>query len=116
MITFTRGLALGAALVGAQIALAIPASADPAAGAYTGTILEAEQYNAGDAAPFTVDPCGPDCVHVVQTGKGWELHRQGNIWAESDDRGSASLDEATLVLTVESVADGHVVIGLVKNA
>jgi hypothetical protein len=77
---------------------------------------EAEQYNAGDTAPFTVDPCGPDCVHVVQTGKGWELHRQGNIWAESDDRGSASLDEGTLVLTVDSVADGHVVIGLVKNA
>ena len=90
MVTFTRGLTLGAALVGAQIALAIPASADPAAGAYTGTILEAEQYNVGDSAPFTVDPCGPDCVRVVQTGQGWELHRQGNIWTQSDARGSAS--------------------------
>lgn len=116
MVTFTRGLTLGAALVGAQIALAIPASADPAAGGYTGTILEAEQYNVGDSAPFTVDPCGPDCVRVVQTGQGWELHRQGNIWAQSDARGSASLDEGTLVLTVDSVKDGHVVIGLVKNA
>jgi hypothetical protein len=44
------------------------------------------------------------------------LHQQGNVWAESDARGSASLDEGTLVLTVDSVADGHVVIGLVKNA
>jgi hypothetical protein len=116
MITFTRGLAVGIAIIGAGIGLAMPASADPAAGDYTGTIIEAEQFTVGDSAPFTVNPCGPDCVHVLQTGSGWDLHRQGNIWAESDARGSASLDEGTLVLTIDSVQDGHAVIGLVKNA
>jgi hypothetical protein len=116
MITLVRGAALAAAVIGAPLALAVPASADPTPGPYTGTILQAEQYNVGDTAPFTVDSCGPDCVHVVQTGAGWQMHRQGNIWTESDQRGSATLDGNSLVLTVDSVEDGHVVIGLVKNA
>jgi hypothetical protein len=116
MNTTTRALTVGAGLIGALIVLAIPASADPAAGTYTGTILEAEQYDAGQSAPFTVTPCGPDCVHIVQTGAGWELHRQGNAWAGADPVYTTSLDEAAMVLTVDSVKDGHVVIGLVKNA
>jgi hypothetical protein len=116
MRTISHVLTVGAALVGAGVALAIPASADPAPGNYTGTILQSDDFEVGDDAPFTMNTCGPDCIHVVQTEDGWQLHRQGAVWTETDADGTVTLDEGTLHLTLDESSGAHTVIGLVKNA
>jgi hypothetical protein len=109
--------ALGALLT-AAVWVARPSAADPAVGAYTGTMVDAgsSDLQEGSTAPFTVTPCGADCLHVVQTGTGWDLYRQGPLWVGSKNGGTVTLDENSLVFSVRSPTGNAVVIQLAKNA
>jgi hypothetical protein len=115
MAAVMRALAAGAVLTCAAIGLAGTASADPALGNYTGTVLQSETFEEGADAPFTMNACGPDCIHVAQTD-GWDLHRQGALWTEKDAETTVTLDEGSLLLTLDGTNGSHTVIKLVKNA
>ncbi|WNG94989.1 hypothetical protein [Mycobacterium sp. ITM-2016-00318] len=116
MITITRGLAVGAVLAGAAVGLAGPASAEPTAGNYTATIIDPGDSNKTGSTTWNLASCGPDCFNVNDTSKTlWQLHRQGTVWTGSDDINTVSLDNDSLILTLQ-YRDGHpnVVIGLTK--
>lgn len=110
------------AMTGAAVGQAGPALADPPSGSYTGTVLNGSGvYEEGSTAPFTMNSCGPECLHLSQSGSGWDLHRQGGNWVGSDAEGTESLDENALLLTLDpTLVNGakpkmHVVIQLAKN-
>jgi hypothetical protein len=105
------------ATAGIALAPAGPATADPADGNYTGTIIDGGgAYEEGSKAPFTLNPCGPDCIHLTQTGSGWVLHRQGSNWVGQDEGDPVNFDEGSLVLTVGLKRGHRLVIGLTKDA
>ena len=118
MSTFIRGLATGVAIAGAAIGLAGTASADPTAGSYTATIIDPGASHKTGSTAWNLAPCGPDCIRIADTDKAlWDLHRQGNAWTGTDQYGTQSLDNDSLILTI-SYPDGdpNVVIGLTRNA
>jgi hypothetical protein len=90
---------IGVAALGAVVstALAGPASAELAAGAYTRSI---------GAMPsnVTVTACGPDCLFLQTSGTvAFELRRQGAVWTGnymlSGRSCSVSVDNVSLVET-----------------
>lgn len=120
MITITRGLAVGVVLAGAAIGLAGPASADPTAGPYTATIIDPGASHKTGSVNWSLEPCGPDCFRLLgtQANPMYELHRQGNVWAGNSLSGSgntATLDNDSLIFTMQIPAQPNVVIGLTKN-
>ena len=87
------------------LALAPLASADPAPGVYTATIIDSgKSGKAGSVPGWTIDPCGPDCIHVgtASASGGFDLHRQGVGWSgtASDGTGTWALEENSMVLTL----------------
>jgi hypothetical protein len=97
-------LATGA-VAAAGLALAPVASADPAPGVYTATIIDSGKSNKVGSVPgWTVDPCGPDCVHVstASASSGFDLHRDSLGWSgpSSDGSGTWRLEENSMVLTL----------------
>jgi hypothetical protein len=86
MMTFVRGLVIGAVLAGASVALAGPASAEPLSGPYSGilidgagTVLNPKPINLSFA------PCGPDCTKLTTPQKTFDLHLQGDTWVANYD-------------------------------
>jgi hypothetical protein len=112
--TIIRGLAAGVAFAGAAIGLAGPASADPASGNYTGTMVDGGgRYEVGDSKPWTINPCGPDCISAGTAGSPQhQLHRQGNLWIGDYE----TLDENTLIVSFDPPSGEHFAIKLAKDA
>ena len=120
MNTITYGLAASAVLAGVAIGLAGPASADPTAGP-TATIIDPGASNKEGSVNWSLEPCGPDCFRLlgVQANPLWELHRQGNAWTGNSLSGNgntASLDNDSLIFTMQIPGEPNVVIGMTKNA
>ena len=120
MKTITYGFAASAVLAGVAIGLAGPASADPTAGPYTATIIDAGASNKTGSVIWSLEPCGPDCFRLlgVQANPLYELHRQGNAWTGPSISGSgntASVDNDSLILTMSIPGEPNVVIGMTKN-
>lgn len=76
----------GAVAIGAAVALAGPAGAEPVSGDYTFTVTEAEGKNGyppafevGEQGHWTVVPCGPECLNI----RGEEFHLVDNAWTGS---------------------------------
>jgi hypothetical protein len=89
----------------AGLALAPLASADPAPGVYTAAIIDSGKSNKTGSVPgWSINPCGPDCIHVgtASASGGFDLHRNGSGWTgpSSDGPGTWSLEENSMVLTL----------------
>ncbi len=96
MRTFTCGVIAGAAVVGAAIGLASPASAELTDGTYQMTYLASP-----DPAPVTmvITSCGDGCKHVQVVGpyEPLEYHLQGDTWtAPAEDGSTKTIDNNTL--------------------
>ena len=120
MKTITYGCAASAVLAGVAIGLAGPASADPTAGPYTATIIDPGASHKTGSVNWSLEPCGPDCFRLLNTQASplFELHRQGSVWAGNSMTGSANtatLDNDSLILTIQAPGDPNVVIGMTKN-
>jgi hypothetical protein len=87
----TKTLAAIGVLAGAAIGLANPASADPLAGTYTATVVDATDTSgfgappvaAGETWTWVLTPCGPDCTHLDVPDKNkhaMDLVMQGGSW------------------------------------
>lgn len=79
-----------AALAGAALGLASPASAEPPSGTYTATVTDVTAagpppIEIGGTMIWAMTPCGADCTHLEinpPNAKGQEdLHMQGGSWA-----------------------------------
>ena len=105
--------AVAAVIAGAAVGLAGPASADPASGNYTGTMVDGGgRYEVGDSKPWTINPCGPDCISAGTAGSPQhQLHRQGNLWIGDYE----TLDENTLIVSFHPPSGEHFAIQLTKN-
>lgn len=87
----------------AGLALAPLASADPAPGVYTATIIDSGKSGKTGSVPgWSINPCGPDCIHVGtgSASDGFDLHRNGPGWTGSDGSGTWALEENSMVLTL----------------
>ena len=119
MKTITYGFAASAVLAGVAIGLAGPASADPTAGPYTATIIDPGASNKTGSVNWSLEPCGPDCFRLlgVQANPLYELRRQGNVWTgpSMSSSNTASLDNDSLILTMQIPGEPNVVIGMTKN-
>jgi hypothetical protein len=103
MKSISSTVAVLAAVCGATVALAGPASSDRLSGPYTATAIEGGLgMETGTVSNWTFSPCGSDCTHL-HTGGGIEtdLHLQGNVWTGADNKGCfPTLDNSSLVYTV----------------
>lgn len=119
MMTITRASAAGVVLAGVAVGLAGPASAEPVAGDYTATMINAGATGKqeGSTTVWILNDCGPDCTHVnTGRGPGFDLRRQGEVWASVDGDTTRTLDNNSLILTFQYTnGNPPVVIGLVKN-
>ena len=96
MMTITRGLLAGVALVGAAVGLAGPASAQLDPGTYTATATDG--LFAGAQTRWVVTSCGEDCLTVLlSNGKIVDFHPQGNNWIGSDPQCVWTVDNNSLV-------------------
>jgi hypothetical protein len=114
-----RGLAVCVALAGTAIGLAGQASADPTAGPYTATIIDPGASNKTGSVTWTLAECGPDCFRLlgVQGNPLYDLHRQGNVWTGtslSGNNNTLSLDNDSLIATLQIPGEPNVVIGLTR--
>lgn len=108
---------LGAACGGvcAAIALAVPASADPAPGNYTATMIDpgATGKESGSTTTWNLAPCGIDCLRLATAGTGWDLLRQGDQWVgHRADGTSATMDNNNLIITLVYPGHPNVTVGL----
>lgn len=90
-------------VAGAGLTLAPLASADPAPGVYTATIIDSGKSNKEGSVPgWTIDPCGPDCIHVgtASASGGFDLHRDDLGWVGDSSDGTWRLEENSMVLTL----------------
>lgn len=79
-----RIAALATLAAGAAIGLAGPANAELQDGSYTQTVTESDTFVVGQAHPWNVSDCGPDCKRVTSEGQSlYDFHRQGNTWTSS---------------------------------
>src|ERR1700742_440027 len=82
MLTITRGLAAGGALIAAAVGLANPASAETLDGMYSITVTDGGGVLApGSRLRAFVSPCGTDCAHIVTPSWSTDAHLQGNTWS-----------------------------------
>jgi hypothetical protein len=94
MHTITRGVIAGAAVVGAAIGLAGPASAELTDGTYQITYI-------GDPSPsqnMVVNSCGDGCKHIQIVGpyEPVDYHLQGNIWTALSYGRTLTINDDTL--------------------
>jgi hypothetical protein len=97
--------------VGAGLALAAPAAAEPPSGTYTATVIEAPPIISqlmGETSPAVFTPCGVDCVHIKLGNRDSfqsDLRLQGNAWIgtritpDGSETCTFSLDATSMVLT-----------------
>ena len=94
--TTIRIAALAAALTGASLGLAGPASAQLDAGNYSFTVTNDSDGDSGYGGAESVDPCGQNCVHVTERKVDYELHLKGNTWSGSYDGGQCGTATVTI--------------------
>lgn len=98
MMTITRGLLAGVALVGAAVGLAGPASAQLDPGTYTATATADQGLFAGVKSRWVVTSCGENCLTVLfSNGKTVNFQLQGNNWIGSDPECVWTVDNNSLV-------------------
>ena len=81
----TRGLKavlLSGAVIGATVALASPASAEPLTGTYNAQFTG--QNGSSTTQTWILTPCGPDCSRLDNGTSVNELRLQGNTWSYSN--------------------------------
>jgi hypothetical protein len=111
MKSVVAGLTVCIAVVGAGLASAAPASAEPPNGSYTATVTEAPPIigtMVGETSTATFTPCGQDCIHLQLGNRDSfqsDLHLQGTVWTgtrvtpDGQEVCTFSLDTNSMVLT-----------------
>lgn len=116
MKALTRTLGAAAISVGVALALSPTASAELTPGNYTATMVDGGGVKRnGDQVPWDFTSCGPDCM-----GNGKEtFHRQGNAWVTTgqfrDKTCTDSIDNDSLMYTMDCPGGPRIVIGLTRN-
>jgi hypothetical protein len=96
----TRFAILAAAMVGAAMGLASPASAELLDGTYKLTYFKVS----GPPSYVVVTSCGAGCKHIQMWG-GYEpsdFHLQGNTWTSNSKDYEETIDNNTLLGTASS--------------
>jgi hypothetical protein len=91
------------ALCASGLILAAPASAEPLAGPYNGTLIDGGgQVLNPKPVPLSFTPCGPDCTRMQTPSYTLDLHLQGATWTGSYPWSGAqcttTIDAGSLVL------------------
>lgn len=116
MVGVLRAMAVGVAVTAAALGLAGPASADPVAGSYTGTMIDgAGRYENGSTSAASLTACGPDCFRIQMGSASRDLIREGGVWIAREGDCSYSLDNASLVYTLQCADRPPAVVGLTLN-
>lgn len=117
-----RALAVGFAVAGASMVLAVPASAAITEGSYTATVIDGGQFiEAGATSRAQLTSCGPDCFTLLMGAGPSDMRPAGPIWTGTlvgDGFGECprTIDPNTLVVTESCPSFGlNATFALTKN-